>query len=399
MKTLKNFSVKGKNILLRVDLNVPILDGIVTDHIKILDIKPTVDLLRSKKNKIFLISHFRRPKGKFVKKYSIKFLRENLIKILSIDKIYFAASCNEDDINKQKKIMQPGEVCLLENIRFHEGEEKNDIKFSKSLAKNFDVYINDAFSASHRNHASIVGITNYLPSLAGFFLVDEIGKLNKLLNNPIKPATLIIGGSKVSTKLKLLNNLVKIFDTIIIGGAMANTFMLSQGINTGKSLVEEELITDAKNILNKSKNFNTKIILPVDVVCAQGLEDTTNIKNVGIKNILAHQMILDIGDNTIQLIKSAILQSKLILWNGPLGAFEHVPFNYGTNKIAEVVKTDVQKLNIITFAVGSDTIAAIKKTKAEKYFSYLSTAGGACLGWLEGKESPGIKALRRNNFF
>ena len=162
MKTLKNFSVKGKNILLRVDLNVPILDGIVTDHIKILDIKPTVDLLRSKKNKIFLISHFRRPKGKFVKKYSIKFLRENLIKILSIDKIYFAASCNEDDINKQKKIMQPGEVCLLENIRFHEGEEKNDIKFSKSLAKNFDVYINDAFSASHRNHASIVGITTII---------------------------------------------------------------------------------------------------------------------------------------------------------------------------------------------------------------------------------------------
>jgi len=397
MKTLDNFPVEGKNVLLRVDLNVPTNDGIVTDKTRLHVIKSTVSKLCSRKNKIFLLSHFGRPKGQFNKKYSLKFLTKILADILSIKQIDFVSPCYGEAVKRQKEIMQPGDICLLENVRFYEKEEKNDTNFSESLAEHFDVYINDAFSASHRNHASIVGVTRYLPSLAGNNLIKEVENLDKLLNNPIKPKIAIIGGSKVSTKLKLLNNLVEIFDTLIIGGAMASTFLLAQGFSMGKSIVEEHLVVDAKQILEKSNNFKSNVILPVDLVCSNSIEDMTNIQLIDVKNLLPNQMVLDIGDKTIKMIKSFILESNIILWNGPMGVFEYKPFDNGTNKIAEIIKKNAQKLNIMTIAGGGDTVAAIKKAKAEKSFTYISTAGGAFLEWLEGEESPGVKALKDNS--
>lgn len=399
MKTLNNFPVEGKNVLLRVDLNVPINDGIVADKTRLHIIKSTVNKLCSRKNKIFLLSHFGRPKGKFNKKYSLKFMTKILADILSVKQIDFVSSCYGEAVKRQKNIMQPGEVCLLENVRFHEKEEKNDTNFSESLAENFDVYVNDAFSASHRNHASIVGVTRYLPSLAGHSLIKEIENLDKLLSNTIKPKTVIIGGSKVATKLKLLNNLIEIFDTLIIGGAMANTFLLAQGFSMGKSIVEQHLVFDAKKILEKSSNFKRNVILPVDLVCSNNIEDMTNIQFIEVKDLFPNQMALDIGDKTIKFIKSFILESNMILWNGPLGAFENKPFDNGTNRVAEIIKKHAQKLNITTIAGGGDTITAIKKANAEKSFTYISTAGGAFLEWLEGEESPGVKALRDNSLY
>ena len=319
--------------------------------------------------------------------------------ILPVKQIYFVSSCYGEAVNKQKQFMQPGDICLLENVRFHEEEEKNDSNFSKSLAKHFDVYINDAFSASHRNHSSIVGVTRYLPSLAGNNLLKEIKTLNKLFKYSTESKTAIIGGSKVSTKLKLLNNLIKIFDTLIIGGAMANTFLLAQGFNIGKSLVEKDLVINAKKILKNSNNFKTNIILPVDLVSSVSIEDRVNTQTVDVKNLLPDHMALDIGEKTIKLIKLSMLKSNIILWNGPLGVFEYQPFDNGTNQVAEIIKNYAQKLNLITIAGGGDTIAAIRKAKAEKSFTYISTAGGAFLEWLEGKESPGIKALKNNNLF
>tara|TARA_Y100000590_G_scaffold470316_1_gene663653 strand:- start:5484 stop:6686 length:1203 start_codon:yes stop_codon:yes gene_type:complete len=400
MQTVNNFLIKDKNVALRVDLNVPTSkNGKVTDDKKILDIKLTLDKLRSNNNKIFLISHFGRPNGKFNKKYSLEFLKDILAKKLLINKIFFVNSCENQMIDQQKKIMKKGDVCLLENIRFYQDEEKNDLNFSKKFAKNFDIYVNEAFSASHRKHSSIVGITKYLPSLAGINLINEIENLNNLILNPKKPSTIIIGGSKISTKLKLLKNIIEVFDNIVIGGAMANTFLLSQGLKLGKSLVENNLIGEASNILEKSKNYNTNVILPIDLVCSNNLEDKKNIKIVDIKNVLPNQIALDIGDKSINLIKSVILKSNMVLWNGPLGAYEHEPFDHATNEIAKIIKIDATKLKIPSFAGGGDTIAAIKKAKAEKYFTYISTAGGAFLEWLEGKESPGVIALRENNFF
>ena len=397
MKTLNNFPIKEKNVLLRVDLNVPISEGIVADKTRLYAIQSTVSELRFRKNKIFLLSHFGNPKGQFNNQYSLKFLVNILADILSVEQVHFVSSCFGNAVSRKMKLMKPGEVCLLENVRFHKEEETNDLNFSKSLAKYFDVYINEAFSASHRNHASIVGITRYLPSLAGNSFIKEIENLDKLFSMSAKSKTVIIGGSKVSTKLKLLNNLIEFIDTLIIGGAMANTFLLAQAFNMGKSLVENDLIVDAKKILEKSSAYNTRVILPVDLVCSNNIKDIANIHFVEVNNVLSNQIILDIGIKTIRLIQSSILKSDIILWNGPLGAFENKPFDNGTNQVAEIIKKNARKLNIITIAGGGDTIAAIKKVRAENSFTYLSAAGGAFLEWLEGKESPGVKALKNNN--
>ena len=336
MKSLKNYQIYQQNVLLRVDINVPVTDGIVTDTSRISLIKSTVNELCDKKNKVFLLCHFGRPKGKINKNYSLRFLIKILANILKKEKIFFSSSCIGDGIKSQKQLMKQGDVCLLENVRFYEGEEKNDFNFSKLLASEFDVYVNDAFSVSHRNHASITGITKYLPSIAGNNLINEIKNLNKFLDNPVKPKTAIIGGSKVSTKLKVLNNLVEIFDNTIIGGAMANTFLYSQGFKIGKSKIEEDLIIDSKRILEKASNFENKIILPLDLVCSKNIKNTQDIKIMDIKNVLADQIAFDVGDKTIKKIRSILLKSKMILWNGPLGAFEYKPFDYGTNEINEI---------------------------------------------------------------
>ena len=399
MKTIHNFSLKQKNVLLRVDLNIPVTEGIITDKSRIDSIKLTVKKILEGNNKLFLISHFGRPGGKYNKKFSLEFLCKSLAKELGVKKIYFINDLDSKKIQKIKNNMQFGDIALFENIRFYKEEENNDLNFAKHLSTFFDVYINDAFSASHRNHASITGITNYLPSLAGISLLNEITNLDKIVNFSKKPITAIIGGSKISTKIELINNLVKYFDNIIIAGAMANTFIFAKGFEIGKSLAEKPLINIANEILNESKNYNCNIILPVDVVCADNIKDSNSIRHCKIENILPNQMALDIGNQSIKIINKTLLQSNMILWNGPLGAFEYKPFDHGTVAIANTLKTNSNLLNITTIAGGGDTLSAIKLARAEKSFTFISNAGGAFLEWLEGKESPGVKALKENKNF
>ena len=396
MKTIHNFSLKQRNVLLRVDLNVPVTEGIITDKSRIDSIKLTVQKLLKGKNKLFLLSHFGRPKGRYDKKFSLKFLCDTLAKELGSKKIYFIKDLDPQKIKKIKNEMHFGDIALFENIRFYEEEENNDINFAKHLSTFFDVYVNDAFSVSHRNHASITGITNFLPALAGASLINEITNLNKILSDPKKPITAIIGGSKISTKIDLLNNLTEYFDNIIIVGAMANTFLFAKGFNIGKSLAEKKLIKVVNKILNKAENYDCNIILPVDVVCADNIKDSKNIRNCMIENVLSNQMALDIGNQSIKMINKILLESKMILWNGPLGAFEYKPFDHGTVAIANTLKENSKLLNIVTIAGGGDTISAIKAAKAEESFTFISNAGGAFLEWLEGKESPGVKALKEN---
>ena len=396
MKTINNYQIFKKNVLLRVDLNVPVVDGLITDKSRINSIKSTVFKLLKNKNKIFLVSHFGRPKGKYNKKFSLEFLKETLSKELNLEKIYFIEKINKKNISEFIDIMNFGEVALLENIRFFPEEEKNDSNFSREFSKYFDIYVNDAFSVSHRQHASIVGITNFLPSVAGESLINEIKNLDVFINNPKKPNTAIIGGAKISTKIELLNNLIEHFDNIVVGGAMANTFLLSQGHNVGLSIVERDLVNLANQIINKAKKFNCNLILPIDVVCSNNIKDSINIRHSKIENVLPNQMILDLGDKTIKKINNVIIRSNMILWNGPLGAFEYRPFDHATMQIVNTIKNNSKKLNIITLVGGGDTISAIKMTKAENYFTYISTAGGAFLEWLEGKKSPGVQALKDN---
>ena len=396
MKNLENYNVEQKKILLRVDLNVPVVDGVVIEKSRIETIKDTINVLKKQKNKIFLISHFGRPEGIKNTQYSLKFLCPILESEFGVNHIYFVESFKDNIIQQTLNNMKPGEICLFENVRFHPGEENNDLNFIKELCKNFDVFINDAFSASHRIHASIVGPAKFLPSLAGLSLLKEIKNIDTLFNNQKKPSLAIIGGSKISTKIELLSNLTKYCDTMIIGGAMANTFLYAQKINVGQSLYEKDLSSVALSILKKAKNCNCEIILPVDVICANSINDKSEVNNYDINAIPLNLMALDVGTKTITLIKKSILKSKMVLWNGPLGVFEHKPFDKSSVQIANTIKENAKILNITSIAGGGDTVSAIKLAKAEEGFSYISKGGGAFLDWLEGKGSPGVNALKDN---
>ena len=309
MKTINNYVVKEKNVLMRVDLNVPVLNGIITEKSRIDTIKPTIRKLLNQRNKIFLLSHFRRPEGKFSKKYSLEFICSTLQEELETNRVHFLESFNNSDIKNKIHTMNFGEICLFENIRFHPEEESNDLNFIQEICKNFDVYVNDAFSASHRNHASIVGAPQFLPSLAGESLLDEIRNIDSFFNEPKKPNIAIIGGSKISTKINLLHNLTEFFNTIVIGGAMANTFLNAQNVDIGNSLCEKDLSNTALSIMEKADNFNCKIILPIDAACANNLKDQSSVRYCDIKNILPNQMVFDVGNKTSKLI------SENIKWN------------------------------------------------------------------------------------
>jgi len=396
MKNINNSILKKKNVLVRVDLNVPFANGIITDYSRIEAIKTTIQKLREQKNKIFLISHFGRPGGQYNKKYSLNFICEALREQLVIHEIYFLKNFNHNEIQNMISSMEGGDICLFENIRFWSEEESNDLDFAKNISSHFDAYVNDAFSASHRNHASIVGLPKFLPSLVGDNMMNEIKNINSFINNPKKPNLAIIGGSKISTKIDLLFNLVETCDAIAIGGAMANTFLYANKIDIGKSLYEKNLSKVALSILEKANKFNCEIILPIDVVCADHLTDQVNIRSCHIENIIPSQMILDIGNKTTTLISNFIKKSNTILWNGPLGAFEYKPFEQSSIEVAQVIKKTSKMLKISTIAGGGDTISAIKMAKAEDGFNYISKAGGAFLEWLEGKKSPGVLALKDN---
>ena len=396
MKNLNNFKIENKKILFRADLNVPVVDGIITDTSRIEAIKSSIKKLTSNKNKIFLMAHFGRPKGEIVDKYSLNFILPSLKETLNLDKIFFLDNFDHDSVKKAVNEMQEGDLCLIENIRFLKNEESIDLNFAKKMSSLFDVYVNDAFSASHRNHTSITGFCKFLPAVAGNHMIIEIDSINSFLDNAKKPNMAIVGGSKISTKIQLLNNLIEQFSIVAIGGAMANTFLLANNYNIGKSLVERELIQEANNVQLKAKNLNCEVLLPVDVLCGKNIHDTNPVHRK-INEVLPEEMILDIGDDSTYLINNKIINSKMVLWNGPVGAFEFKPYDNATNAIANTIKLNAKKLNINTLAGGGDTVSAIKNTHAEDGFDYISNAGGAFLEWLEGNESPGVKSLKENN--
>jgi phosphoglycerate kinase len=396
MKNLNNYIIENKKILFRADLNVPVVDGIITDTSRIEAIKSSIKKLTSNKNKIFLMAHFGRPKGEIVDKYSLSFILSSLREILNLDKVFFLNNFDQNSVKKTLNEMQAGNLCLIENIRFLKEEENIDLNFAKKMSSLFDVYVNDAFSSSHRDHTSITGFPKFLPAVAGNHMISEIYSINSFLNNAKKPNMAIVGGSKISTKIQLLNNLIEQFSSVAIGGAMANTFLLANNYPVGKSLVEKNLIQEANNIQLKANKLNCELILPIDIFCGKNINDKNPVHRK-INEVLPDEMILDIGDSSTQFISNKIINSKMVLWNGPVGAFEFKPYDKATNTIANVIKLNAKKLNINTLAGGGDTVSAIKSTHAEDGFNYISNAGGAFLEWLEGNESPGVKSLKENN--
>ena len=389
----QNLVLKDKKVLLRVDLNVPMKNGSVTETSRIEKIIPTIKLLGEKKAKIIILSHIGRPKGKIAEGMSLEPISKKLSLLLNKEVLFNKNIINENTFHEVNKISN-GSIMMLENIRFNKGEELNDSKFSKKLSNLGDIYVNDAFSCSHRSHASIEGIAKHIPSYFGLQITEEINALKKITSEIKKPVTLIIGGSKISTKINIINNLVKKFNNIIIVGGMANTMLKHTGFKVGKSICEDNCEMLIKKIFDYSKKYNCKIVCPEDVVVSQNIEG--NGKNKNINEINKDEMILDIGPKTIFAIKKIINESNTVLWNGPAGYFENPNFQNGTREILETISNKTIKDKIFSVAGGGETVAAINKFKKLESFTFVSTAGGAFLEYLEGKTLPGIKALNQN---
>lgn len=393
-KTLHDFDLKGKKVLLRADLNVPIDDDYnVTDTTRIDRLKPTIDALRGKGARIIVMSHFGRPKGERRKAYSLQFIPPFLKKSWGVD-VAFVDDCIGPAAAGLTHSLKEGQIGLLENLRFYKGEEENDESFVKELAKLGDIYINDAFSAAHRAHASTEGLAHALPAGAGLLMSDELKALNEALDKPHRPLIAIVGGAKISTKLELLGNLLPRVNMLALGGGMANTFLAAQGVDVKSSLCETDMIGKAREISEEAKKSGCKLILPVDAAVDSVMQEKgVPPDTCDIANIPAGQMILDIGPKTVSVLKEAVSQCKTVVWNGPMGAFEIKPFDRGTVKLAQFVAELTEQKKIKSVAGGGDTVAALEQAGVADKFSYVSTAGGAFLEWLEGKTLPGVAAL------
>jgi phosphoglycerate kinase len=373
---------------------VPMKNGKVTDATRIERAAPTLAELAAKGAKVIVLSHFGRPDGKRVPEMSLKPLVEPLSKALG-KPVAFAEDCVGPLAEEAVRTLKPGEVLLLENLRFHKEEEKNDAGFIDKLSVLGDAYVNDAFSAAHRAHASTEGLANRLPAAAGRLMQAELEALDKALGNPKRPVCAVVGGAKVSTKLDLLGNLVGKVGKLIIGGGMANTFLQAQGINVGKSLSEKDLAGTAREIMGKAKAANCEILLPVDVVVASEFKAGAPSKVVAAKACPDDQMILDVGPKSIKIYAKQVAKCATLVWNGPLGAFEIKPFDNGTVALARTVADQTSAKKLLSVAGGGDTVAALAAAGVEEKFSYVSTAGGAFLEWMEGKTLPGVAALIR----
>ena len=385
-----NLKLKDKKVLLRVDLNVPIKDGAITETSRIEKIIPTIKLLIEREAKIIILSHIGRPKGKVIREMSLEPISKKLASLLNKEILFNNKLINENTISEVNKIPN-GSIMMLENIRFNEGEELNDKEFAKKISNLGDLYVNDAFSVSHRSHASVESITKYIPSYYGLQITEEINALKKITSEIKKPVTLIVGGSKISTKIKIINNLIKKFNNIIIVGGMANTMLKHTGSIIGKSICENNCESLIKEILENSNKYNCKITCPLDVVVSKNLEGSG--KNKDIKEINKDDIILDIGPKTIASIKKIINDTNTVLWNGPAGYFENSNFQNGTKQILEIIEQKTKNDNIFSVAGGGETVAAINKFNKLNSFTFISTAGGAFLEYLEGKDLPGIRAL------
>ncbi len=390
-RTIDALEVKGKRVLVRADLNVPAKDGKVTDTTRIDRSAATLKELAAKGAKVIVLTHFGRPKGR-EDKYSQKLLLEPLAKAVGRT-VAWAEDCVGPAAEAAVAALKDGDIALLENVRFHPEEEKNDAGFARQLAANGDLYVNDAFSTAHRAHASTEGLAHLLPAAAGRLMQAELEALGKALQHPEKPVAAVVGGAKVSTKLDLLGNLVAKVDYLIIGGGMANTFLFAEGVAVGKSLCEKEMADTARAIVAKAKAAGCHIVLPTDVVVASEFAENAPNKVVPANAVPDDMMILDAGPASAEAIIDRLGGCKTLVWNGPLGAFEIAPFDRATNAVAQVAAERTRQGKLLTVAGGGDTVAALAKAGVEDKFSYVSTAGGAFLEWLEGKTLPGVAAL------
>ncbi|WP_455465936.1 phosphoglycerate kinase [Bartonella sp. B39] len=394
-RTLDGVDVAGKRILVRVDFNVPMVQGKVCDTTRLERHKETLVELQRRGAKLILLSHCGRPKGKVEPEFSLHPVVEMLEKTIN-QPVTFAPDCIGPVAETAVEELQNGGVLLLENVRFHSGEEKNDCCFAEALAHHGDLYVNDAFSVSHRAHASVEGITNLLPSYAGRSLQAELQALEKGLGNPKHPVVAIVGGAKVSSKLFVLNHLVEKVDHLVIGGGMANSFLAAQGVSVGKSLCEHALMDTIKKIIKKAQEYHCVLMLPQDAIVAFRFEKDAPHRLYDIGDIPEKGMILDIGARSIAHINAVIEEAATLVWNGPLGAFEMSPFDQGTIAVARHAAELSQKGKVVSIAGGGDTVFALNHAGVADDFTYLSTAGGAFLEWMEGKTLPGIFALMQD---
>ncbi|EKF58739.1 phosphoglycerate kinase [Agrobacterium albertimagni AOL15] len=394
-KTLDDLTdIAGKRVLVRVDLNVPVTDGKVSDTTRIERVAPTILELSEKGAKVILLAHFGRPKGEPVADQSLSLIAPAVEEVLD-QRVAFASDCIGAPAADAIAKMENGDILLLENTRFHKGEEKNEAGFTAELAKNGDLYVNDAFSAAHRAHASTEGLAHHLPAYAGRTMQAELEALEKGLGQPTRPVVAIVGGAKVSTKIDLLSNLVTKVDALVIGGGMANTFIAAQGINVGKSLCEHDLADTARSIMETAKTAGCAIVLPVDGVVAREFKANAANETVDINAIPADAMMLDVGPKSVELINGWIEKAATLVWNGPLGAFEIAPFDKATVSAALHAAEQTRAGKLVSVAGGGDTVSALNHAEVADDFSYVSTAGGAFLEWMEGKELPGVAVLTK----
>jgi phosphoglycerate kinase len=391
-RTLDALDVRGKRVLLRADLNVPLKDGVVTDATRIARLAPTIEALARNGARVVVMSHFGRPKGGLDPAFSLRPLVEPLSRAIGRP-VAFAPDCIGAPAERVVEALRPGEVALLENLRFHPGEEANDPGFAQALAKLGDVYVDDAFSAAHRAHASIAALPRLLPAAAGLLMQAELEALAAALERPTRPVLALIGGAKVSTKLDLLRFIIGKVDALAIGGAMANTLLFAQGVDVGGSQCERDMAEEGRRLLDLARERRCRVILPEDAVVAPALKPSPETRIVAIDQVPAEGMILDIGPRTIARIIAALAEAKTLVWNGPLGAFETAPFDQGTAAVAREAAARTREGRLLSVAGGGDTVAALAKAGVADALSYVSTAGGAFLEWLEGRELPGVAAL------
>jgi phosphoglycerate kinase len=391
-RNLDDADLKGKRVLVRVDLNVPMHDGEVADASRIERNAPTITEIADRGGKVILLSHYGRPKGRDPKE-SLKPVVAAVARIIGRP-IAFAEDCIGEVAERAVARLKGGDILCLENTRFYKGEEKNDPALAAALAKLGDIYVDDAFSVAHRAHASVEAIAHLLPAYAGRAMQEELAALEKALHTPQRPVAAIVGGAKVSTKLDLLGNLLNHVDTLIIGGGMANTFLAAQGKAVGKSLCETDLVPTARDILGKAKSLKREIVLPVDVVVAQTFTAHAPSRVVSVDEVGENEMILDIGPRTVEYVISVLGRTKTLVWNGPFGAFEMEPFDNGTVAVAEAAAELTTDGRLTSIAGGGDTMAALNLAGVTGRFTYVSTAGGAFLEWLEGKVLPGVEVLK-----
>ncbi len=392
LPSFEDIDVKGKRVLVRMDVNVPMEGAKVRDMTRIERQLPTIQSLANRGAKVIILSHFGRPNGTYDPALSLSILIDLMSETLGRP-IKFAPDCVGLEAEKVVSAMQDGEIVMLENLRFHKEEKANDAKFAKALAANGDIFVNDAFSCAHRAHASMVGIADYLPAYAGASMANELQMLGSIFDVPERPLGAVIGGAKVSTKLSVLEFLLEKVDILMIGGAMAHTFLAAQGHSVGKSLYEPDLLETAKDILGQADTKNCRIVLPSDVVITQEFAAHAPNKIVPVSEIPDDAMALDVGMETMDAMRAALRECNSLVWNGPLGAFENTPFDMGTVALAREASIQTAKGELHSVAGGGDTVAALAHSGLFDAFTYLSTAGGAFLEWMEGKELPGVSAL------